>query len=143
MKAHKVPIPHAHRITVAVTDLSGIVLPDARSEEPVDLGCGPHLALLSVIRHRYRLPCQEHLVRVKEQKDRLEAVGAVALAVGFSPPDALAALADELEWPWPFLSEADRLLYVRLGLERAPRRAVYNPGTLNAYRRPRLGGRAS
>lgn len=35
-----------------VADLAGIVLPDARSGEPVDLG-GPRLALLSVIRHRY------------------------------------------------------------------------------------------
>lgn len=58
---------------------------------------------------------------------------AIAVAVGFSPVDALAALADQLAWPWPFLSDTDCVLYARLGLERAPRRAVYNPGTLNRY----------
>ncbi len=33
--------------------LAGVVLPDARSGELVDLGAGPRLALLSLIRHRY------------------------------------------------------------------------------------------
>ncbi len=33
--------------------LAGIVLPDARTGERVDLGAGPALALLVVIRHRY------------------------------------------------------------------------------------------
>ncbi|MDP8976091.1 MAG: hypothetical protein M3N28_06990 [Actinomycetota bacterium] len=74
-------------------------------------------------------------MEVRDQRDRLEALGAVAIAVGFSPADALAALAAELAWPWPFLSDPDRVLYARLGLERAPRRAVYNPGTLNVYRK--------
>jgi len=41
------------RTECTVTDLAGIVLPDARSGESVDLGSGPHLALVSVIRHRY------------------------------------------------------------------------------------------
>ncbi|MDQ3570053.1 MAG: hypothetical protein M3396_05385 [Actinomycetota bacterium] len=36
-----------------VTELAGIALPDARSGEPVDLGAGPRLALVSLIRHRY------------------------------------------------------------------------------------------
>lgn len=35
------------------TDLTGIVLADARTGEPFDLGARPRLALLSVIRHRY------------------------------------------------------------------------------------------
>ncbi len=74
-------------------------------------------------------------MEVKKKRDQLEEMGAIAVAVGFSPPDALAALADELAWPWPFLSDTDRVLYGRLGLDRAPRRAVFNPGTLNVYRR--------
>lgn len=74
-------------------------------------------------------------MEVRDQQEHLEALGAGAIAVGFSPADALAALADELAWPWPFLSDTDRVLYARLGLERAPRRAVYNPGTLYAYRK--------
>jgi hypothetical protein len=54
-----VPIPpYVHAAPVAqsesaVTDLVGIKLLDARSGEPFDLGGGPRLALLSVIRHRY------------------------------------------------------------------------------------------
>ena len=34
-------------------DLAGIVLPDARTGAPFDLGSGPPLAVLSAIRHRY------------------------------------------------------------------------------------------
>lgn len=56
------------------------------------------------------------------------------MAVGFSPPDALAELAEHLAWPWPFLSDVDRLLYQRLGLGRARRRDVYTPATLRMYR---------
>lgn len=36
-----------------MTDLAGIVLPDARSGRPFHLGTGLRLALVSVIRHRY------------------------------------------------------------------------------------------
>ena len=73
-------------------------------------------------------------MQVRDRREELEAMGAIAMAVGFSPVDALRALADELAWPWPFLSDTERLVYARLGLERAPRRAVYNPGTLRRYR---------
>ena len=73
-------------------------------------------------------------MEVRDARRQLEGLGAAAVAVGFSPADALAALADELQWPWPFLSDTDRVLYGRLGLERAPRRAVYNPATLRRYR---------
>ena len=34
-------------------DLAGIVLADARTGAPLDLGAGPSLAVLVVIRHRY------------------------------------------------------------------------------------------
>ena len=37
----------------AVVDLAGIVLPDARDGSAVDLGTGPPLAVLCIIRHRY------------------------------------------------------------------------------------------
>ncbi len=71
---------------------------------------------------------------MRDARDQLEGLGATAVAVGFSPIGALAALADELEWPWPFLSDTERVLYERLGLGRAPRRDVFNPGTLRRYR---------
>jgi len=79
-------------------------------------------------------------VEVRDRRDELEGLGATALAVGFSPPEALATLAEHLSWPWPFLSDTDRDLYHRLGFERAPRRAVYNPGTLNLYRKAAARG---
>jgi hypothetical protein len=71
---------------------------------------------------------------VREQRDELEQLGAGAVAVGFSPADALAELAEHLEWPWPFLSDPDRVLYARLGLGRARLREVYTPETLRIYR---------
>jgi len=39
--------------TAADIDLGGVVLDDARTGEPFDLGAGPPLAVLAVIRHRH------------------------------------------------------------------------------------------
>ncbi len=55
------------------------------------------------------------------------------VAVGFSPPDALAALADHLGWTGMFLADPERTLYRRLGLGRAPVWRVYSPATLARY----------
>ena len=55
------------------------------------------------------------------------------IACGFSPPDALAALADHLGWPGPFLADEDRELYGLLGMRRASLWQVYSPGTLARY----------
>lgn len=71
---------------------------------------------------------------MRERREALEELGATAVAVGFSPPDALARLADHLQWPWPFLADTDRRVYVRLGLRRARLREVYTAGTLRRYR---------
>ena len=49
------------------------------------------------------------------------------LAVGFSPPDALARLADHLAWDAAFLADEQRLLYGRLGLPRARLLRAYSP----------------
>lgn len=68
-----------------------------------------------------------------ERRAELEELGAAAVAVGFSPPGALAALAGQLHWPWPFLSDVERVLYGRLGLPRATLRDVYTPATLRRY----------
>ena len=70
---------------------------------------------------------------MREQRDQLESLGATAVAVGFSPAGALAALADHLAWPWPFLSDTERLVYARLGLPRARLRDVYTAATLRTY----------
>lgn len=60
-------------------------------------------------------------------------VGVAVVAVGFSPPAALAALADHLDWTGPFLSDPARLLYRRLDLRRAPLWRVYSASTLVYY----------
>ncbi|CAN5635592.1 hypothetical protein BH20ACT2_BH20ACT2_01510 [soil metagenome] len=74
-------------------------------------------------------------MQVRDERPALEALGATAVAVGFSPVEPLAALAEHLDWPWPFLSDPDRLLYRRLGFGRASTRQVWTGGTLAVYRR--------
>jgi hypothetical protein len=55
------------------------------------------------------------------------------IACGFSPPTALAALADHLGWPGLFLADEGRRLYGLLGMRRARLWQVYSPGTLARY----------
>jgi hypothetical protein len=55
------------------------------------------------------------------------------IAVGFSPPGPLAAIARRLGWTGLVLTDPGRALYQRLGVGRAPLRRVYSPGTLAAY----------
>lgn len=71
---------------------------------------------------------------MRDRRSALEELGATAVAVGFSPPDALAPLAQHLAWPWPFVADTERAVYARLGLRRAPLREVYTAGTLRRYR---------
>lgn len=72
--------------------------------------------------------------------EELLAAGVELCAVGFSPPDALAALADHLEWPFRFLSDVHRVLYRRLGLGRAGVRQVWSKGTRAIYQQARREG---
>ena len=55
------------------------------------------------------------------------------IACGFSPPAALAALAEYLRWPGAFLADEQRRLYALLVLRRATVWQVYSPGTLAHY----------
>jgi peroxiredoxin len=64
---------------------------------------------------------------------QLEALGFAPVAVGFSPPEALTALAAHLAWPFPFCSDEDRVLYDRLGLGRAGAGQVFTPATRARY----------
>lgn len=57
------------------------------------------------------------------------------ILVGFSPGDRLAALARHLGWTGQVLSDPDRALYQRLGIDRAPWWRIYSPGTLVTYAR--------
>jgi hypothetical protein len=56
-----------------------------------------------------------------------------SIAVGFSPPGPLAAIARDLGWTGLVLTDPGRELYQRLGVGRAPLRRVYSPGTLAIY----------
>jgi len=71
---------------------------------------------------------------MQDHRPAFEALGATVVAVGFSPGPALADLADELGWPWAFLADPERVLYGRLGLERAPLRRVFSPAAVHRYR---------
>ncbi|HEX6403833.1 MAG TPA: AhpC/TSA family protein [Pseudonocardiaceae bacterium] len=55
------------------------------------------------------------------------------IACGFSPPEALAALAEHLRWPGLFLADEQRQIYGLLGMRRARLWRVYSPGTLARY----------
>jgi len=78
---------------------------------------------------------------VRERRADLSDAGFGVVAVGFSPPDALAELADHLDWAGPFCSDVDRRLYQRLGVGKAPLVRVFNAGTLARYRDAVVGGR--
>ncbi|MDP8954492.1 MAG: hypothetical protein M3N37_06165 [Actinomycetota bacterium] len=47
------PIEPEHESNDGNVDLAGIALVDARDGNSVDLGTGPPLAVLSIIRHRH------------------------------------------------------------------------------------------
>lgn len=64
----------------------------------------------------------------------LEGLGFSLVAVGFSPPAALASLAEHLGWALPFCSDGERVLYDRLRLGRAGARQLLTPGTRALYR---------
>ena len=55
------------------------------------------------------------------------------ILVGFSPPQRLAALARHLRRPGRVLTDTGRVLYQRLGAERAPLWRVHSPATLAAH----------
>lgn len=74
-------------------------------------------------------------------QDALAGAGVEAVAVGFSPPDALAPLAEHLGWRGRFLADTERRLYRDLGLGRAPWWRVYSPGTIAIYVRAARRGR--
>ena len=72
-------------------------------------------------------------MRVLDIQPELGALGFDLIAVGFSPPDALAGLAAHLGWPFPFLSDEQRVLYHRLSLDRAAAAQVFTPATRAVY----------
>jgi hypothetical protein len=70
---------------------------------------------------------------VHERGTELEELGFTLVAVGFSPPDALAGLAGHLGWNGPFCSDEERTLYERLGLGRAGVGKLFTSGTRAVY----------
>jgi len=79
---------------------------------------------------------------VQERGAELAELGFTLVAVGFSPPEALAALARHLGWAGPFCSDEDRALYDRLGLGRAGVGRVFTSGTRAVYAAARKRGEA-
>jgi len=70
---------------------------------------------------------------VLEIRPALLGLGFALVAVGFSPPPALAELARHLGWSPPFCSDEGRVLYHRLDLGRAVATQVFTPGTRAVY----------
>ena len=70
---------------------------------------------------------------MQERGAELEELGFGLIAVGFSPPEALAGLARHLRWTSPFCSDDDRVLYGRLGLGRAGVTQLFTSGTRAVY----------
>lgn len=62
------------------------------------------------------------------------------VAIGFSPPATLHALADDLGLRGLMLSDPDRAVYRLMDLRRASLWRVYSPGTLARYARAALRG---
>ncbi|MGH3857737.1 MAG: hypothetical protein ACRDR6_30455 [Pseudonocardiaceae bacterium] len=110
--------------------LTGIRLTDARTGGFVELGELPGVRAITLIRHRHCLLCQEHVIRVQEE---LTGTSIPLVTVGFSPLEALAALAEDLGLRGPMLADPDRVLYGVLGLRRAPVWRVYSPATMAFY----------
>ncbi len=71
---------------------------------------------------------------MRDARSVLENLGTTVVAVGFSPPDALAELAKHVRWPWPFLTDPDRTLYERLSLPRVAPAEVWTGATRAIYR---------
>lgn len=74
-------------------------------------------------------------------QDHLADTGIPLLTIGFSPPAALAALAEYLGLTGLILADEQRVLYRLLGLRRAPLWQIYSPGTLAYYATARARGR--
>lgn len=75
-------------------------------------------------------------------RDRLDEFGDASVAVvTFAPAESLAAHRVSLSLPFPILSDPDRSVYHRFGLERASFRAVYGFGNLRLYGRLLRKGR--
>lgn len=79
-------------------------------------------------------------MRVRDAAGELASLGVAAVAVGFSPPDALAELADHVSWPFWFCSDERRTLYRRLGLGSAAARALFTDATRAIYSAARSRG---
>ncbi len=77
---------------------------------------------------------------MRDRRSEFEALGATVVAAGFSPAGAMADLADHLHWPWSVVADPERLLYRRLGLERAALRQVFSPGAIRRYRQAAARG---
>ena len=60
--------------------------------------------------------------------------GVQLVAIGFSPPEGLAPIAEHLGWDGPFLADPALALYGRLGIGRGTVREVFNRATLSKYR---------
>ncbi|TVR23812.1 MAG: hypothetical protein EA389_12010 [Ilumatobacter sp.] len=80
------------------------------------------------------MPCQEHVIAVRDHLDRLGE--ALPIVITFSDdPARLAAYRAHLQIEFPVLADVDRVLYRVFGAGRGSLRRVWSPGTLAMYAR--------
>lgn len=92
---------------------------------------GRHLVLI-LHRHLACLPCQEHVLDVR---DRIDELGdALPVVITFTAaPSQLAAHRAHLGVTFPVLADVDRSLYHRFGAGRGSLAAIWSPATLALY----------
>jgi peroxiredoxin len=95
------------------------------------------------------VPCQAHLVEVRDHYEDIRRQGGDVLVVTFAPPMFLEVYLREHSLPFPIVSDPSRLAYHAFGLERTTWRAMLRPGVMlrvlrllgrvNRLQRPRKG----
>lgn len=96
--------------------------------------------LIVLHRHLACLPCQEHVIAVRDHRDRLGDV--LPIVVTFTDDvSRLGAYRNHLDIGFPVLADVDRALYRLLGAGRGSIRRVWSPGTIAMYARLLRHGR--
>ena len=76
-------------------------------------------------------------MKVLHHRERIDAAGATAVAVGFDAPDRMLR---GIDFPWPVLVDRERVAYRDYGLGRAPLSYALRLGWLPGYVRKLLSG---
>jgi alkyl hydroperoxide reductase subunit AhpC len=85
------------------------------------------------------MPCQAHLVELRDAYDRIRQTGAEVLVITMSRPEVLRRFLEQTPFPFPVAADPERAAYRQFGLGRTSYWSFFRPGVL--YRYLRLIGR--